>query len=227
MGPRPRGKGDEPGTICSHGALDHGGRRGRGFPLQLRPDGCEATMNRAPSDRAAVPDQKEGAARGSKFIPLTRGLHAIVDAADYERLASHSWYARLGGSKKTYYAARWDAGKGIHMHREILHAGPGLQVDHINGDGLDNRRANLRIVSNGQNQQNRKKHMHGTSIYKGVRLERRSMRWYASIRIGGKKSHLGSFRKEMDAAKAYDLAAERYFGAHARLNFPVSMEAAR
>ena len=99
----------------------------------------------------------------------------------------------------------------------------GMQVDHINGDRLDNRRENLRIVTNWQNQMNRGMTINNSSGYKGVRL-RRSGKWEAQIRVNKKAIFLGRFYDKLDAAHAYDDAAKKYFGEFARLNFPESSQ---
>jgi hypothetical protein len=106
------------------------------------------------------------------------------------------------------------------MHREILNAPAGVFVDHKDGDGLDNRKENLRIVTSAQNQQNRRKiSRKTTSKYKGVYFRRENKKYCALICCKGKRMHLGYFDNEIDAAKAYDQAAKKFFGEFARLNF--------
>ena len=155
-----------------------------------------------------------------KQVPLSRGLFAIVDDEDYEAVSAKRWYAnpQKNRNRRFPYAERQERGKHIQMHREILQPPSSFHVDHINGNGLDNRRSNLRLVSNAQNQQNRIKHKAGTSAYKGVSLAPRGNRWYAKIMVDGKDVFLGSFLREVDAAKAYNVAASARFGEHARLN---------
>ncbi len=156
-----------------------------------------------------------------KEIALTQGKVALVDDEDYEELSKFKWYAAK--NRKTWYVAR-AIGKRPHqrqvlMHREILGAQPGEQCDHINGDGLDNRRCNLRFCTNSQNQMNRRIYG-GTSRFKGVMWNKRHKMWYAQIKHDGKQYHLGCFHKQTDAAHAYDTAARNLFGEFARLNFP-------
>lgn len=124
-----------------------------------------------------------------------------------------------------FYAGRWKRiglrQCRIHMHRLIL----GLDsrdtrlCDHKNGNGLDNRRANLRIATTSQNLANRGKTRRNTSGYKGVMWFKRKRKWYARIRVSGKSVHLGYFDDPIDAAKAYDDAALKHFGEFAKTNF--------
>ena len=106
------------------------------------------------------------------------------------------------------------------MHRDILKPPDHLCVDHINHNGIDNRRANLRLATHRQNSYNR---IHFTknpsSKYKGVSFRKRTKKWDAKIRYDGKNKHIGSFKDEIEAAKAYDEAAKKYQGEFAALNF--------
>jgi hypothetical protein len=109
----------------------------------------------------------------------------------------------------------------VSLHREIMNNPDGLLVDHANGDGLDNRRTNLRLATHSQNQFNKRKTKSKTSSrFIGVYFEKRKNRWMARIHYHGKRIWLGSFKSEFDAAKAYDAAAKKYHGEFARLNFP-------
>lgn len=157
-------------------------------------------------------------------IPLSRGLFAVVDAADHERVvAAGSWYAST--DCQTHYAKRneWyvdDNGdrrcRSIKLHKFLT--GWDL-VDHINGDGLDNRRANLRPATSLQNSMNRRTRSDSKSGIKGVR-QNRSGTWSATIQIDGKPLALGSYKTAAEAGRAYDAAAIEHFGEFARLNFP-------
>lgn len=151
--------------------------------------------------------------------------YAKVDPVDYERLNGYEWYLNRG--RKTFRTLRHiPGGKGkkesiIYMHQEILKVPKGMVVDHINQDGMDNRRMNLRAATQAQNARNRKKSLKsGSSIYKGVTWDKANRKWLARIGFDYKAIFLGHFKNEIDAAKAYDEAAKKYHGEFACLNFP-------
>lgn len=158
----------------------------------------------------------------TKEIPLTQGKVALVDDEDYERLSRFKWYANK--NRRIWYACT-NQNQLILMHRLILDAKPNEACDHINRDGLDNRRSNLRIATNQQNHWNQAKcrHRNGlpvSSVYKGVSFKRHRGRWEAAIVVQGRQVYLGRFLNELDAALAYDRAALHFFGCFARPNFP-------
>jgi hypothetical protein len=152
-----------------------------------------------------------------KEIQLTRGKVAIVDDEDFDTVAKHKWYC-----KSNDYAAR-DAridGQRIHvyMHRLIMNADVSeMEVDHIDGNPLNNTRANLRLVTSGQNKQNMKPR-HGTYKYKGIFKGKRSTRYTATITHNYKRESLGSFKTAKEAAHAYNKAAIEKWGDAAILN---------
>jgi hypothetical protein len=161
---------------------------------------------------------------GCKFrrIPLTKGKYAIVDVDDYDKLSADKWHLFENKNSSNFYAARTQDCRNVFMHRRIMNAPPAALVDHINRNGLDNRKKNLRVVTNQQNCWNSDRGINtGSSRYKGVRLDKRSGRWYASIRNNGKKMYLGSFQTEICAACAYDNAARLLRGRFAFLNSDV------
>jgi len=108
------------------------------------------------------------------------------------------------------------------MHREVIHPPDHLFVDHINHNGLDNRKANIRPATHSQNNFNRIISTRGdlSSKYKGVAWNKSKKKWQARIGIYGKRKHIGHFKDEIQAAKAYDKAAKKYHGEFASLNFP-------
>jgi len=138
---------------------------------------------------------------------------ALVDDDDYERLSQFVWRFQKG--RQTGYAVRGD---GILMHSEVL--GTALEVDHVNRNGLDNRKVNLRHATPSQQQANKIKGnwRKFTSKYKGVHFYQN--RWQATICKNKKKIYLGRFLDEVDAARAYDRAAIELFGEFAATNFP-------
>lgn len=161
--------------------------------------------------------------RAMKRIPLSQGLFALVDDRDYERLSAHTWSAQRIGNKA--YAARniWRAGMSgiqIYMHREVLSAPSGVFVDHINDDGLDNRRQNLRLATRGQNMQRSTRHP-GQSGFRGVRKTSKTG-WTAYL---GSYPwvYLGSYPSAEEAAMAYDEAALWVYGPHAYTNLDKSL----
>jgi hypothetical protein len=158
-----------------------------------------------------------------KEIALNNGKVAIVDDADYEWLKQRTWHARKGRDSKTFYAGTNTSRKEpprklLLMHRVIVGAEPGQQVDHIDGNGLNNCRNNLRFCTNTENQYNKPMPVNNTSGYKGVSMHKHSKKWRATIGHSGKHKHIGYFDSPEEAARAYDDAALRQFGEFARLN---------
>lgn len=156
-----------------------------------------------------------------KHVALTRGLFALVDDEDYEAIvAAGTWQARPSNRGSTWYAARRsnkDRGsKQTYLHRFILGLGAGRNpmVDHRDGNGLNNCRANLRLASPSQNAASRVGF--NSSGFKGVTAAKNQ--WV--VRLGRKGACIGRFDDPVEAAYAYDVAARQIYGEFARLNFP-------
>jgi hypothetical protein len=164
---------------------------------------------------------ENGSVRG---IPLTRGMAALVDADDYGRLAKYNWQA-YRGNRHIYYAQRHIMINGkkssSQMHREILniHVGDKHIIDHINRNGLDNRKENLRSVTRSINGYNCKLYTNNSSGYRGVEWNKKEKKWHSLIRVDGKLIYCGSFLSLTAAAIAYNQAALKYRGGNAILNF--------
>ena|SRR3990167_578343 len=139
-------------------------------------------------------------------IKLTQGKFAIVDYADFLRFARFNWSFHSAG-----YAFRKIGNKNAYMHREIMRPPKGMEVDHINGDKLDNRRENLRVCTHAQNSRNRK----GIN----VSFDKRKHKWRAQIGIGMKQKWLGYFATKEAAAKAYRDSANKEHGQFACVSY--------
>jgi len=156
-------------------------------------------------------------------IKLTRDKIAFVDDDDYEIVTQSKWYAQRC-RKFNWYAkrARFNEGKKQveAMHHLILGCG---FIDHINGNGLDNRKENLRFVTNQENTYNQRKRP-GTSQYKGVCWDKESGKWLVQIQVDGRRKKIGRFDDELVAALAWDEAARIYYKGFAAVNFPINKE---
>lgn len=174
-----------------------------------------------------------------KHIELTKNKIAVIDDEDYKLISLNQWYEDKNYAVRVITIQKSNKIKGIkskreriYMHTVILENKLGRklkkeeEVDHINGNGLDNRRCNLRPCTHSQNQANGVKyktynHQKTTSKYKGVSWRKDCSKWHARIRYQKKLIHLGHFNDEIRAAEVYDEAAKKYFGEFARINFNV------
>lgn len=162
------------------------------------------------------------------FGKKAAGRVALIDPADAELVTVHRWYAlewlmpNPGRTRSGPYAAakaRRADGRMTTIYMHTLITGY-RRTDHVNGDGLDNRRANLREATASQNRANQGPQRGSTSRFKGVTWDKQTGRWRAQIAWEGTNRHLGRYRTEEEAAGAYDAAAHELHGAFARLNFP-------
>jgi hypothetical protein len=147
-------------------------------------------------------------------VRLSNGQTALIDDEDFPLVRPYLWHASRGG--RCVYALARVGKQTLKMHRVILAAPLGVQVDHANGNGLDNRRCNIRLATASQNAANRRCGR-GRSSYQGVYFSQG--KWRATIGYHRKRIDLGRFKAEADAARAYDRAALELFGGFATLNF--------
>ncbi len=150
-----------------------------------------------------------------KEIELTRGYVAVVDDEDYPWLSRFKWSARPSG--RTCYAQRKSNSKMVAMHQLLVEITNGQEIDHRDGNGLNNRRKNLRAATRRQNSQNRTVQAH-SSQYKGVSYRADVGKWRARLRHRGCLLVCGTYASEHDAGRAYNTAALELFGDFARLN---------
>lgn len=160
-----------------------------------------------------------------KIINISKNKVVLIDDADFERINSFKWTAANCPTNSSYYAQRRGKNKEgklttIKMHRFIMDCPKGLQVDHINGNTLDNRRENLRITTGENNSRNRAHQKNARFPYKGVflRRDRKTVKYGARITYKATTMWLGSFKTIEEAAEAYNAAAIKYFGEYAKLN---------
>ena len=155
---------------------------------------------------------------GALSIPLSRGKFAIINTQDWHLIADRVWYAKRGKAGNWYAVA----GSGTCVRgRALMHSiilGTNSLIDHKDGDGLNNRRGNLRETDIAHNNQNR--HPENGRALKGFYWDKALNKYRTQIRVGGVQHHVGLFSDELDAAQAYDNAALKYYGEFARLNFP-------
>jgi hypothetical protein len=152
----------------------------------------------------------------SKTIPLTQGKVAIVDDEDYNKLIQFKWSARRDSKSGTWYALHtYREGNGwktILMHRKIVNASDGMDVDHENHNGLDNRKFNLRVCKHRYNCRNRRIQSNNTSDVAGVSWHKRDKKWMVYVRIDGKLKHFGYYSNLDEAIHVRHDAEKKYFG---------------
>ncbi len=151
-----------------------------------------------------------------RYIKLTQDKRTKIDNEEYDALSKYKWYVAKRGYG--FYAQRIIKGRAVQIHRVVMKAKKGEEIDHINGDTLDNRKKNLRIVNRSQNEWNRDKQKNNTSGFKGVSWNKRANKWFASIYKNSQQIYLGLFEDKEEAAKAYNQAATKYHGKFALLN---------
>lgn len=140
----------------------------------------------------------------------------LVDALDFEWASQWEWGLSSGGyAKRSKYIANAHP-KTVYLHRELINAPKDKQVDHINRDRLDNRRGNLRLCTNTQNQMNCWRNP--KSGFKGVYKLHKKDGYQVKLRLGGQRIFVGNFLNKLEAARAYNQAAQKYYGEFARLN---------
>lgn len=157
-----------------------------------------------------------------KKIILSKGQTAIVNDDDYEYLSKMSWHTLK--NKTTYYACHGERFgkkmKSILMHRLIMKTPKGMETDHMDGNGLNNQKSNLRVCTISENRRNQtRKKLNCSSKFKGVSWNSAQKIWVANLQVDNKHVWLGRHHNEIDAAKAYDNAAREYFKEFACLNF--------
>lgn len=156
----------------------------------------------------------------SKRLYVHPNRYATVDADVYDRLKKWKWQLSNNG-----YAVRkdWKRHTNVYMHREVVNAPSGIDVDHKNRtQKLNNQRSNIRLATESQNLHNRPAQRNNTSGYKGVTWCKEKRKWQATIQIAGVQRTIGRFPSKLMAAKAYDGYARTHLGEFARLNFPHS-----
>lgn len=175
--------------------------------------------------RSTIKDRGDGVA---EIVLCDNRAVALIDSSDIPLVEPFNWCLQIRKKPTADYpyvkasmrnAEGWQ--KIILLHRFLLSiVDTTIEVDHRDGDGLNNRRGNLRACTHRQNQANQRSHC-GKSRFKGLGFIKSGNGWQAQICVNYQRIYLGFFKSEVDAAKAYDVAAVKYFGEFARLNFPM------
>ncbi len=157
-----------------------------------------------------------------KRIPLTQGMFALVDDEEFEEISKHKWCVTK--KHRVSYVVRGTERNGrqkrIYMHRSVTNALANMEIDHRDGNGLNNQKYNLRVCTHAENLQNQRKRIaRKTSKYKGVSRDKVNKKWKAQIGTNHCTLNLGRYLLEEDAAKAYDCKAKELFGEFANTNF--------
>lgn len=160
-----------------------------------------------------------------RYLPISKGMKTKIDKEDFERLSRDGflkWNAQIVG-KKVYASKNVGRHRKVYLHRYLKDAPTGMVVDHIDGDSLNNTKANLRLCYHRDNIRNSKGKEGRQSEFKGVSQQSRGSRsWFAQISIGKEHVSLGSYSCPEDAAKAYDIAAMILFGDFCKPNYAAS-----
>lgn len=151
-----------------------------------------------------------------RYIPLTQNQNAIVDVEDFESLNRNNWC--LWEGRNCRYAVRWEKRLIIRMHREIM-GNSGPEIDHVDGDGINNKKSNLRACTHEENMHNSTRrvlnhHLRGANPVKGSKKSK----WNSSIRYRGETIYLGTFSTEIEAHAAFRAKAIELRGEFTRLD---------
>ncbi len=153
------------------------------------------------------------------YVPLTQGKVAVIDALDAETVSEYNWHAKQNG-KRLYAFARTVGPSGkvhdIQMHRLLMGEPDNMDIDHVDGDGLNNRRNNLRLATKSENGRNRGANVTNTSGFKGVSWHKAAGRWLAQITVKRKNKYLGLYNTPEEAHAAYCDASKKYHGEFGR-----------
>lgn len=152
-----------------------------------------------------------------KKIKLTQNKYTLVDDEDFKKLNQFKWFARKDSKSGIFYVARNSKtikGKRhmVHMHREIMNVLKNIDIDHKDGNGLNNQKNNLRLATRSQNNMNQKKRKDNISGFKGVSWRKDNKKWRTNISVEGKTITIGYFKTALEASKAYIKACIKYHG---------------